>query len=55
MTINPTAAADFLARFKSESLSHYLDHLICAQQPRGRSAVWNRPGDSPAIMVMDRR
>jgi len=54
MTINPSAAADFLARFKSESLSNYLEHLVSAQQPRGRGSRWVRPGDSPAIMVADR-
>jgi hypothetical protein len=55
MTINPTAAAEFLARFKSESLANYLEHLVSAQQPRGRGHRWLRPGDSPAIMVADRR
>lgn len=54
MTINPTAAPDFLARFKSQPLRNYLDHLLSAQQPRGRHSGWLRPGDSPAIMVAER-
>ena len=55
MTINPTAAAEFLARFKSQSLANYLEHLLSAQQPRGRGARWVRPDESPAIMVAERR
>jgi hypothetical protein len=50
ITINPTATAAFLNRFKQESLSKYLEHLVSASTPRGRNARWERPGDTPAIM-----
>ncbi len=49
ITINPTATAQFLARFRDESLEKYLDHLVVASGPRGRHSRWERPGDSPAI------
>jgi hypothetical protein len=46
--INATATADFLNRFADAALQVYLDHLTCTQQPRGRRAVWVRPGDTAA-------
>lgn len=46
--INASATADFLSRFADRALQVYLDHLTCTQQPRGRRAVWIRPGDTAA-------
>lgn len=51
LAINPTAAPDFLNRFGAEHLRLYLDHLVSAQQPRGRDARWVRPRETPAIVV----
>lgn len=54
LTINHSATADYLAQFAEPQLSKYLDHLLNAQEPRGRHARWDRPGDAPAIMTRRR-
>lgn len=48
---NPTATAAFLNQFTDEQLWLYLSHLVASQAPRGREAVWQRPGDSPAVLA----
>jgi len=53
IAINPTATVTFLTRFPDAALRGYLDHLLSAQEPRGRTASWVRPGDSPAIVVRE--
>jgi len=55
ITINPTATTSFLSKFNEDSLGRYLDHLVATSGPRGRNARWLRPGDSPAILVRERR
>ncbi len=50
ISINRSATAEYLAQFEQKSLNTYLDHLIASQQPRGRHARWDRPGDTPAMM-----
>lgn len=54
LTINQSATAEYLAQFAESELSKYLDHLLNAQEPRGRYARWDRPGDAPAIMTRRR-
>lgn len=54
LTINHSATADYLAQFKEPELNKYLDHLLNSQEPRGRHARWDRPGDAPAIMTRRR-
>jgi hypothetical protein len=54
LTINHSATADYLAQFAEPELNKYLDHLLSAQEPRGRHARWDRPGDAPAIMTRRR-
>lgn len=49
-TYNPTASAEFLAHFSPANLTTYLQHLIACQEPRGRTARWVRPSETPAIM-----
>lgn len=49
MAHNATATEPFLATFTNDELETYLLHLLSAQRPRGRDAVWQRPGDAPAI------
>lgn len=49
--INASATVDFLSRFADAALQTYLDHLTATQRPRGRGAVWVRPGDTAAIMT----
>ncbi|MBL4697374.1 MAG: hypothetical protein JKX70_00930 [Phycisphaerales bacterium] len=50
ISINRSATAEYLEQFEQRSLDTYLDHLISSQQPRGRHARWDRPGDTPAMM-----
>lgn len=50
IAINRSATAEYLEQFEQKSLNNYLDHLISSQQPRGKYARWDRPGDAPAIM-----
>jgi hypothetical protein len=54
LTINHSATADYLSQFAEPQLSKYLDHLLACQEPRGRLARWDRPGDAPAIMTRRR-
>ncbi|MCA9281450.1 MAG: hypothetical protein H6812_08985 [Phycisphaeraceae bacterium] len=46
---NPSATAQFLARFDRCELEMYLQHLIATSVPRGRGARWERPNETPAI------
>jgi hypothetical protein len=55
ISINPTATVSFLSRFEERPLKRYLEHLTAAQEPRGRTAWWLRPGDSPAFVVRSNR
>lgn len=48
-TLNPTASAEYLARFSEADLDLYLDHLSAAFEPRGRLARWLRRGETRAI------
>lgn len=47
--LNPSATVAFLNMFEAPALLTYLEHLLAAQEPRGRAARWERPGGSPAI------
>ncbi len=47
---NPTASRDFLAAFSPTALFNYMRHLIACEEPRGRTARWIRPDETPAIM-----
>ena len=49
MSHNATAPEAFLNDFSERELENYLNHLVHALLPRGRDAVWERPGDAPAI------
>lgn len=51
MSINPSAAVEFLLSFDIRDLRRYLEHLEMTREPRGRHSVWLRPGDTPAIAV----
>jgi hypothetical protein len=48
---NPSAAQSFLATFARRDLEVYLEHLGSAKEPRGRTARWLRPGDTPAMVL----
>jgi len=50
ISINHSATAHYLDQFEQKSLDTYLDHLLSSQQPRGRHAHWDRPGDAPSMM-----
>lgn len=49
-SLNPSATPAYLARFDAGALASYLDHLLSAQEPRGRAAVWVRRAETPAIV-----
>lgn len=53
LEINPTASSDFLGRFKTPELEAYLQHLLAAAQPRGRSARWIRPDNTRGIAMSE--
>lgn len=55
ITINPTATASFLERFRTPDLATYLGHLESSQRPRGANARWVRPEGSPGIVVHEAR
>jgi hypothetical protein len=49
--INPSAGRDWLAIFDYTALRLYLDHLQLTLEPRGRSSVWRRRGETSAIVT----
>ncbi len=49
LLLNPTACPTFLSTFAPNDLTHYLEHLSVAQEPRGRGARWIRRAETPAI------
>lgn len=51
LRINAFAAVGFLQRFTDDALRGYLAHLEATSQPRGRQAVWVRPGDTAAVVT----
>lgn len=53
LMLNPTATPAFLGEFTENDLTHYLEHLTCAQEPRGREARWVRTGGTPAISMYE--
>lgn len=55
LALNPTASTEYLSGFPETSLTVYLEHLVVTSGPRGRHAIWVRPGDSPAIMGRESR
>jgi len=48
---NRTAPADFLMTFKEDQLKRYLRRLTDLSGHRGRSSVWVREGETPAIVA----
>ena len=48
VTLNPTAAREYLDQFQDQSLKYYLNHLHATQEPRGRMAWGLRPAETPA-------
>ncbi|MFM7134974.1 MAG: hypothetical protein ACKO0W_11715 [Planctomycetota bacterium] len=50
--INPTAGAEWLARFSEAELEQYLDHLRTMLVPNG-IARWVRPAAQPAAFVRE--
>lgn len=51
--INKTASAAYLHQFARSELRHYLEHLVNAQRPRGRDAIWIRREASAGILAAD--
>ena len=55
LSINPSAAAEYLMSFDVASLRQYLDRLQLTRQPRGRDSVWIRKGRAPAVVASSDR
>ena len=53
LQINKTASTAYLHQFARSELRHYLEHLVNAQRPRGRDAVWVRREASAGILAAD--
>jgi hypothetical protein len=49
--INHSAQRDWLERFTSTSLRGYLKRLELTLGPRGRSSMWTRTGETPAVVT----
>lgn len=55
ISVNPSATAAFLERFRTVELESYLGHLEAGSQPRGAAARWVRPSGTPGIVVHETR
>lgn len=51
--INPTAKTSYLQQFARGELREYLEHLLSAQRPRGRDAIWVRPAQAHGIIFAE--
>ena len=51
LQLNRSATADWLNKFATPALRHYLDHLQMTIEPRGRASVWIRSGDTAAVVT----
>lgn len=51
--INPTATSSYLHQFGRGELREYLEHLLFAQRPRGRDAIWTRPVEGHGILFAE--
>ncbi|MBS0189259.1 MAG: hypothetical protein JSS51_14435 [Planctomycetes bacterium] len=51
--INRTATTAYLHQFGRGELREYLEHLLFAQRPRGRDAVWVRPAEGHGIIFAE--
>ncbi len=51
LVINRTATETYLETFSDHALARYLAHLETIGSPR--CSRWERPGDSPAILVRE--
>ncbi|MEM1165176.1 MAG: hypothetical protein AAGI30_02675 [Planctomycetota bacterium] len=49
-SFNPSASDEWLATFSDTALELYEQHLQAASRPRGQSARWVRPCDTPAVV-----
>lgn len=48
---NQSAGREWLDLFDAPSLRRYLEHLQWSLQPRGRSSIWIRQGETPAAIT----
>ena len=51
LQLNRSAKADWLNNFATPALRRYLDHLQVTIEPRGRTSVWERSGETPAVVT----
>jgi hypothetical protein len=52
---NRSASDEFLLSFDEQALAQYLERLTSVVGHRGKSSVWVRPADGPAIVGRERR
>lgn len=53
--INQSADGRWLESFDQQALFDYFEHLQILAEPRGRSSVWRRRGDTTAIVALSSR
>ncbi|MGE3107765.1 MAG: hypothetical protein AB7G11_03320 [Phycisphaerales bacterium] len=51
LSMNRTASVEYLSTFSNRALALYLEHLRAAAAPRGRTARWVRPDETPAMCM----
>ena len=51
MQLNRSAPPEWLNKFAVGALRKYLDHLEVAIGPRGRTSIWTRSGETPAVVT----
>ena len=51
LQLNRSASADWLDSFATDALRRYLDHLQVTIEPRGRASVWQRSGETRAVVT----
>ncbi len=49
--LNGSAPPDWLNNFAVTALRKYLDHLEFTIEPRGRTSIWTRSGETPAVVT----
>jgi hypothetical protein len=52
---NASASDEFLLGFDEPTLAQYLERLTSVVGHRGKSSVWVRPADGPAVVGRERR
>ncbi len=49
--INRSADTRWLEAFDQSALFNYFEHLQVLMEPRGRSSIWRRRAETPAVVA----